>query len=176
MPVAVPPVGLEVVPGVLLVGKPRPSQLDQDAVRVPRMDEGFLPVAIVDRDADERNAVRPHGTDRGIDVGDLERDVMHAFASIANETRERSVRSEGRDELDLAAVRITELSPSQTRTGIVAGEQKRAAESFDEKVHRRSNIVHRNRDVIDESFDHLKLVSPVECDVREQAQKKFCIR
>jgi hypothetical protein len=56
------------------------------------------------------------------------------------------------------------LGPSQTLLRVVAGGEKRAAQRFNEKMHRRSNIVHRNGDVIDKSFDHLKNVLRVRCE------------
>ena len=115
--------------GALLLG-----QLDDDAVRLARVQEGFLPAGMVQADADRLDAEGPGPGQRLGDVGDEEVEVVRARAAAGQEALEkRGVRpAGGGQQLDLRAGGELQLAPP-VPGGVAAvgpGPAEKAAKQF----------------------------------------------
>ena len=114
VPVVVRLVIAQMVLGCLLVGPRGLGDLDENPVGILRVDEGFFPRRMLRGDPHEFNTLRTKVLERPKDVRRLEGDVMNAFAASIEETLNETVAGDRRDELDLSAVRETELRPAES--------------------------------------------------------------
>ena len=88
------------------------------------------------------------------DVRHLEREVMNALTALVEEALHETIRSDRRHELDLPAVRESELRPREALAFVLSGEQERRAERIDEERLRRRDAADGDRDVIDLCIEH----------------------
>src|SRR5262249_8452861 len=128
-------------------------ELEQDAVRVARMDEGRLAAAADRRFADDPDPFVAESLEQRIDAVDVHRQVVEPFAALGEEAADRRVVARRLDELDLVAREPEAREVEAAVPAAMLRAPKLDREEALEPGERRVDRADRDRQVIDLEAD-----------------------